>query len=287
MIRSKRVAGPSALGMALMLVASPALAEWALNMPKGVTDTSNEVYSLHMMILYIVTVIGVLVFGAMIVSIVRHRKSRGNEPAQFHHNTGVEIVWTAIPFAILVLVAIPSASSMIDIYDTSDADMTVRVTGYQWKWSYEYVDEGVSFYSTLGERSNRARRASTDLDPSDVEHYLREVDNRLVLPTNTRIEFEITSADVVHSWWVPDLGWKKDAIPGSIAENWTNIDEPGVYRGKCAELCGRGHAYMPVVVEAVEPETFKDWLAAKKEGDDAAARAALERESTDDAVASR
>lgn len=283
----KRLAGRGLTGLMLLMAATPALAEWVLNMPEGVTSTSREVYGLHMQIFYIVVVIGILVFGAMIYSIVFHRKSRGVQPAHFHHSTSVEIVWTIIPFAILVAMAVPASSALIDMYDTSNADMRVKITGLQWKWEYEYLDEGVSFYSTLATESNFARRKGSDINPTEVPNYLREVDNRLVLPTDTRIEFLLTSDDVIHSWWVTELGWKKDAIPGYINETWTEIKEPGVYRGKCAELCGRGHGFMPVVVEAVKPERFQKWLAAKKEGDDAAARAALGREKGDDAVASR
>ncbi len=286
MNRIKRLAGRGAIALALLVIASPALAEWVLNMPEGVTSTSREVYSLHMQIFYIVVVIGVLVFGAMIFSIVRHRKARGVKPAQFHHSTGVEIVWTIIPFLILVSMAVPASTTLIDMYDTSGADMRVKVTGYQWKWHYKYMDEDVAFYSTLATDSNYARRLGSGVDPTSVENYLREVDNRLILPTNTRIKFLMTSNDVIHSWWVPELGWKKDTVPGYINETWTEIQEPGVYRGKCAELCGRGHGFMPVVVEAVEPERFQEWLAAKKEGDTAAAKAALDRASGD-AVARR
>lgn len=287
MNRIKRLAGRGLTALTLLMAATPALAEWVLNMPKGVTSTSREVYGLHMQIFYIVVVIGILVFGAMIYSIIFHRKSRGVKPAHFHHSTSVEIVWTIIPFAILVAMAVPASSSLIDMYDTSNADMRVKITGLQWKWEYEYLDEDVSFYSTLATESNFARRRDSDIDPASVDNYLREVDNRLVLPTDTRIEFLLTSDDVIHSWWVTELGWKKDAIPGYVNESWTKIEEPGVYRGKCAELCGRGHGFMPVVVEAVEPARFEDWLAAKKDGDDAAARAAIGRNKGNDAVASR
>jgi len=282
----KRLISRAATAAGLLAVTSPALAEWVFNMPKGVTATSREVYGLHMLIFYIVVVIGVVVFGAMIYSIVFHRKSRGVDPAQFHHSTGVEIVWTIIPFAILVAMAVPASSTLIDMYDTGNADMRVKVTGYQWKWQYEYMGKDVAFYSTLAADSNYARRRDSDINPADVPNYLREVDNRLVLPTNTRIEFLLTAEDVLHSWWVPDLGWKKDTVPGYINKTWTKIEEPGVYRGKCAELCGRGHGFMPVVVEAVEPERFQDWLAAKQDGDDAAAEAVLNNDAGE-AVASR
>lgn len=252
------------LAMGLLALAPPVLADWALNMTEGVTQTSHDVYGLHMTIFWITVIIGIVVFGAIFYSIFAHRKSRGVKPAKFHHNTAVEIVWTVIPLLILVGMAIPATGVLIDMDDTGDAEMTVKVTGYQWKWGYEYMGEGVSFYSELAESSNKARQRGSGVDPASVNNYLLEVDHRLVVPTNTKIRFMITSADVIHSWWVPALGWKKDAIPGFINETWTRIDQPGVYRGQCAELCGRGHAFMPVVVEAVKPEEFKRWLAEHK-----------------------
>jgi cytochrome c oxidase subunit 2 len=266
MSRDKRLAALATLvAAALLFAAAPALAdEWALNMPRGVTENSHDVYGLHMTILWICVAIGVVVFTAMFISILRHRKSRGVKPAQFHHSTAVEIAWTVVPLLILVSMAVPATRVLIDMEDTSNAEMTVIVTGYQWLWGYEYAGEGVHFYSRLDDESDRARRLGSEIDPRSVEHYLLNVDKPLVLPTDTKIRFQITSADVIHSWWVPALGWKRDAIPGYINETWTEILEPGIYRGQCTELCGRDHAFMPVVVKAVPPEEFERWLAEQK-----------------------
>lgn len=253
-----------ALALLLCGLVQPAFADYALNMPEGVTDTSREIYGLHMTILWICVIIGIVVYGAMFYSIVRHRKSRGVKAAQFHHSTALEIVWTIIPLVILVAMAIPATGVLVDMEDTSDAEMSVKITGYQWKWQYEYVGEGVSFYSSLDADSQEARRLGAEREPESVDNYLLNVDNRLVLPTNTKVRLLITSNDVIHAWWVPDLGWKKDAIPGYVNATWTEIKEPGVYRGQCAELCGRDHAYMPIVVEAKTPEDFKAWLAEQK-----------------------
>lgn len=270
----------SVLALALLFVAGPALADLSLlNMTQGVTDMSNQVYGLHMTIFWITVIIGVLVFGAMFYSIIRHRKSRGVKPAKFHHSTAVEIVWTIIPLTILVGMAIPATRVLIDINDTTGSEMTVKVTGYQWFWGYEYIDEDVQFLSRLDVESDRARQLGSGVSPASVPYYLENVDNRLVLPVDTRIRFQITAADVIHSWWVPDFGWKRDAIPGFVNETWTQIDEPGIYRGRCAELCGRDHGFMPVVIEAVEKDEFAAWLMAQREG--------LSADEASDAVASR
>ncbi len=238
----------------------------ALNMPRGATAMSEAVYDLHMFVLTICVVIGIVVFGALAYSIAFHRKSRGVTPARFSHSTAVEVVWTIVPFLILVVMAVPAVRTLLAVEDTSGAEMTVKVTGYQWFWEYEYLDgeaEGIAFYSVLDEASDRARRLGSETDPREVEHYLRDVDQPLVLPTDTRIRFLLTANDVIHSWWVPEFGWKKDTIPGFINEAWTEIGEPGVYRGACAELCGRDHAFMPVVVVAKPPDEFRRWVAAR------------------------
>ncbi|WP_440996409.1 cytochrome c oxidase subunit II [Arhodomonas sp. SL1] len=285
MIRNKRNAwGRGALSLGLLSAAPPVFADWALNMPRGVTETSESVYGLHMTIFWISVVIGILVFGAIFYSIYMHRKSRGARPAKFHHNTAVEIVWTVIPLLILVAMAVPATGVLIEMEDTSEAEMTIKVTGYQWKWGYEYMDEGIQFLSSLDSESDRARQVGSGVDPASVENYLLEVDNRLVVPTDTKIRFMITAADVIHSWWVPELGWKKDAIPGYINETWTEIKEPGVYRGKCAELCGRDHGFMPVVVEAVEPEEFERWLEERKNGGTAGEQAAADATGSDETL---
>jgi len=237
------------------------------NMPPGVTSFSRDVYHLHMIILGVVTVIGVLVFAAMFTSIYLHRKSRGAEAAGFTHSTRAEIIWTLIPVLILVVMAVPATRVLIDMEDVSGAEMNIKVTGYQWMWRYEYLEDDISFYSALDRDSNAARIKDSGIDPSTVDNYLLEVDNRLVVPTDTRIRFLLTSADVIHSWWVPELGWKRDAIPGTVNEAWTQIDEPGVYRGQCTELCGKDHGFMPVVVEAVPPAEFRRWVASRQPSD--------------------
>lgn len=244
---------------------------WQLNMTPGVTDMSQQVYDLHMLILWICVGIGVIVFGAMFYSIWAHRKSRGAQPAQFSHNTTAEVIWTVIPVLILVAMAVPATRVLIEMTDTSDAEMTVKITGYQWMWRYEYVnygddeDLGINFISRLDADSNAARQRGSGIDPRSVDSYLLEVDRRLVLPTDTKIRFVLTANDVIHSWWVPALGWKQDAIPGFINEQWTYINEPGIYRGQCAELCGKDHGFMPVVIEAVPRPEFEAWLASQRQ----------------------
>ena len=254
------------------------------NMPKGVTEISRDVYGLHMLIFWVVVVIGVGVFAAFFYSIWAHRRSRNPKPATFHESTTVEIVWTVIPFLILIAMAIPATGTLIKIEDSSDAEMTVKVTGYQWMWGYEYVGEDVSFISRLDRASDRARQVGSGIDPRTVENYLLEVDNRLVIPTDTKVRFLLTSNDVIHSWWVPEFGMKRDAIPGFINEMWARVDEPGVYRGQCTELCGRDHGFMPVVVEAVPPAEFERWLAEQK-GESGAAEAAPTAAGTEVAAA--
>lgn len=242
------------------LQASPALAAWDLNMPVGVTDLSREIYHLHMLILWVCVVIAVLVFGTMIYSIVKFRRSTHAQPATFVHNTKAEIIWTVIPVIILVAMAIPAAETLVRIEDTRDSDISVKVTGYQWKWHYEYLDEGVSFFSTLSRDSDIARQTGSGIDPATVDNYLLNVDNPLVVPVGAKVRILLTAADVLHAWWVPDFGMKKDAIPGFINELWFRATETGVYRGQCAELCGRDHGFMPVVVEVKSEEEYAAWL---------------------------
>ena len=241
------------------------------NMPAGVTPYSRDVYQLHMIVLYIVTIIGILVFAAMFTSIYLHRKSRGAVPAKFTHSTRAEITWTLIPILILIVMAIPATRVLIDMEDTSGAEMNIKVTGYQWLWQYEYLEDDISFYSALDRDSNAARQIGSGISPREVDNYLLEVDKRMVVPTDTKIRILLTSGDVIHSWWVPDLGWKRDAIPGTINEAWTLIEEPGVYRGQCAELCGKDHGFMPVVVEAVSPADYRAWVAEQTSGQQVAA----------------
>jgi cytochrome c oxidase subunit 2 len=226
---------------------------WQLNMGKGVTQSSRLAWESNMFSLWVCTVIGVLVFGAMFYAIFK-----------FRHNTKAEIIWTVIPVLILVVMAWPATANLIKFYDTRDAEMTVKVTGYQWMWKYEYLGEDITFTSRLDRESDRVRQSGKVPDRETHPHYLLDVDNRLVLPVDTKVRFVITSDDVIHAWWVPALGWKQDAIPGFINEAWTNIEQVGVYRGQCAELCGKDHGFMPIVVEAVSKEDFQKWLAERR-----------------------
>ncbi len=229
------------------------------NMPIGVTAISRDVFDLHMLIFWICVAIGVVVFGVMLVSLVRHRKARGFEAHQFHDSMTAEIAWTVVPLLILIAMAVPATQVLIKMEDTARADLTVKITGYQWMWHYEYLDQDVDFYSVLA----TPREQIYGLQAKG-ENYLLEVDNELVLPINRKVRFLITSNDVLHAWWVPDLAVKKDAIPGFINESWTEIEEPGVYRGQCAELCGRDHGFMPVVVRAVASDEYERWLADRR-----------------------
>ncbi|HDZ58240.1 MAG TPA: cytochrome c oxidase subunit II [Pseudomonas xinjiangensis] len=247
-------------GLSLSVLSSTASAEWTINMTKGVTEVSHSVFNLHMTIFWICVAIGVIVFGVMFWSMFMHRKSRGAVPAKFHENLSVEILWTVVPLIILIGMAVPATKTLIDIYDADESDVDVLVTGYQWRWQYSYLGEDVNFFSNMAtsrdEISNAAEKGP---------NYLLEVDEPLVIPIGQKVRFLITSADVIHSWWVPALAVKKDAIPGFINEAWTRVEEPGIYRGQCTELCGREHAFMPVVVEAKTQEDYAIWLAEKKE----------------------
>lgn len=261
----KMVKRALAAGAALMLGAAPAMAAWSdLNLRVGVTPLSREIHGLHMLILWICVAIAVAVFGVMIYSIATFRKSKGAVPATFEHNTKAEIIWTVIPVLILVGMAIPAARTLVKIDDSRGSDLTVKVTGYQWMWQYEYVGENVSFFSKLAQDSNEARQLDSGIDPSTVPNYLLEVDKPLVVPQGKKVRVLITAADVIHAWWVPDFGMKKDAIPGYINELWFIAEKPGVYRGQCAELCGRDHGFMPVVVEVKSQQEFDAWLASQK-----------------------
>ncbi len=248
------------IGLAGLVSSSAWSKEMPLNLTKGVTDISNQVYDLHMYIFWVCTVIGVIVFGAMFWSMFRHRKSRGVKPANFHESTKVEIIWTAIPVIILIAIAIPAASTLIDMEDASEADVTIQVTGSQWKWHYKYFDSDVEFYSLL---ATQQEQIYNKFDKG--ENYLLEVDRPLVIPTGKKVRFLVTSDDVIHSWWVPAFAVKKDANPGFINEAWTKVNEPGLYRGQCAELCGKDHGFMPVVVIAKEPAEYERWLAEQEE----------------------
>jgi cytochrome c oxidase subunit 2 len=261
----KMVKRALAAGAALMLGAAPAMAAWSdLNLRVGVTPLSREIHGLHMLILWICVAIAVAVFGVMIYSIATFRKSKGAVPATFEHNTKAEIIWTVIPVLILVGMAIPAARTLVKIDDSRGSDLTVKVTGYQWMWQYEYVGENVSFFSKLAQDSNEARQLDSGIDPSTVPNYLLAVDHPLVVPQGKKVRVLITAADVIHAWWVPDFGMKKDAIPGYINELWFIAEKTGFYRGQCAELCGRDHGFMPVVVEVKSQQDFDAWLASQK-----------------------
>jgi len=247
---------------------------WQLNMTEGVTETASRVHSLHMLILWICIVIGVIVFGAMTVAMIKFRKSKGAVPAKWSHNTLAEVLWTVIPVLILIGMAWPATKTLVYMADVTESEMTVKVTGYQWMWRYEILNykgesTSVNFVSRLDRQSDTTRQLNSGLSPDDVKTgdentYLLNVDKPLVLPTNTKIRFVITADDVIHSWWVPNLGWKQDAIPGVVNQSWAKIDKAGTYRGQCAELCGKDHGFMPIVVNAVSPQEFEQWLASQQ-----------------------
>jgi cytochrome c oxidase subunit 2 len=275
-----------AAGIAACLHAGAALAAWDLNMPVGVTELSKEIYSLHMLILWVCVIIAVAVFGAMIYSIVKFRHSQGAVPASFDHSTRAEVIWTIIPIAILVGMAVPAAETLIKIEDTRNSDITIKVTGYQWKWHYDYLDQDVAFFSTLARESDAARQLDSGVDPHQVENYLLDVDKPLVVPQDAKVRVLLSASDVIHAWWVPAFGMKKDAIPGFVNELWFRADEPGVYRGQCAELCGRDHGFMPIVVEVKTQAEYERWLAnAKQTAAPAAAAAPVAQIDIDSAAA--
>jgi cytochrome c oxidase subunit 2 len=287
------------LATAAAVSSSTVWADWQLDMTPGVTDISQQVFDLHRTMLWWCVAIGFVVFGAMFWSMIKHRKSAGQKPAQFHESTTVEIIWTILPFIILIFMAIPATKVLIAMSDTSDSALTVKITGSQWKWHYEYLDWegkgdlGVDFYSVLSTPSDQIIRPilASGLFPKDTakdsyredgiyperdELYKQDVDKPLVIPTGRKVRFLITSDDVIHSWWVPDFAIKKDAIPGFINELWANVPEgkPGIYRGQCTELCGKDHAFMPVVVDARPVEEFEQWLADTRDAQKAEALAA-------------
>ncbi|MEE8342185.1 MAG: cytochrome c oxidase subunit II [Gammaproteobacteria bacterium] len=253
------VGGTGVVG--LTVGASDVLADYGLNMTQGVTPISHDIYDLHMLIFWICVVIGIAVFGTMIYSIFYHRKSKSAVAVDFHESTTVEIIWTTIPFVILVAMAVPATKTLLALEDTRNAELTIKITGYQWKWKYDYLEDDISFFSSLStDRDEIANKAAKG------ENYLLEVDNPVVVPVNKKIRFLMTSADVIHSWWVPDLAVKQDAIPGFINDSWAEIKTPGVYRGQCAELCGRDHGFMPIVVIAKTEDEYREWVVARKAG---------------------
>ncbi|WP_446830238.1 cytochrome c oxidase subunit II [Candidatus Foliamicus sp.] len=253
-----------ALTTAALAAAGPAIADWALDFPPSATELGNDIRFLHHTALIICVVIGVIVFGALGYSLVKFRKSQGAQAAKFSHSTKAEVIWTVIPVLILIGLAIPTARTLIEMEDTQSADLRIVVTGYQWKWRYEYPDHGISFFSNITEESKAAAVLGAGVELH--EHYLRDVDNPMVVPVGSKVKLQLTSNDVIHAWWIPELYVKRDAVPGTINETWFRAEETGVFRGQCAELCGRGHGFMPIVVEVVEEEEFNAWAAAQVAG---------------------
>lgn len=254
------------MGIWLFFISIFSCSAWSdtqLNLTKGVTAISREVYGLHMLSLYICTAIGIVVFGAMFWSMIFHRKSKGAKAADFHESTTVEILWTAIPVVILIAMAVPATSTLIDMENNDNSDVTIQVTGSQWKWHYKYFDQNIEYYSVLSTPREQYENQNGSFDGNGAhkdENYLLEVDKPLVIPANKKVRFLITSDDVIHSWWVPAFAVKQDANPGFINEAWTNVDKPGIYRGQCAELCGKDHGFMPIVVEVKSSEDYDAWL---------------------------
>ncbi len=260
------------IGLAALAAAGSAVAGNAgtntsngYNLPIGVTALSREIYGLHMLVFWICVAIAVVVFGAMIYSIVRFRHAQGAVPdTSMIHSTKVEVIWTVIPVVILVVMAVPAAETILNMEDMRNSELSIRVTGYQWKWQYQYMDaaEGVNYFSTLARDSNYARQLHSGIDPRSVPNYLLSVDKPLVVPSGTKVRLLLTSQDVIHAWWVPDFGVKRDAIPGFINELWFTVTpgKEGTYRGQCVALCGRDHGFMPIVVEVKTPDDFKKWV---------------------------
>lgn len=232
-----------------------AFATPGINMPRGVSIVSDEIYQLHMAAFYVCVGIGVVVFGVLIYSLIKFRKSKGAKAAHFHEHLGIEIMWTTIPFLILVALAIPATIVLQHIHNTSESALTVKVTGFQWKWRYEYLDQGISFFSNLSTPQDQINNKA----PKN-QWFLLEVDNPLVVPVNTKVKLLVTADDVIHAWWVPEFGVKQDGIPGYINENWIYVTKPGTYRGQCGELCGINHGFMPIVVKAVPKAEFDKWV---------------------------
>jgi len=233
--------------------------DWTFNLTEGVTPVSHDIYSLHMTILWVCVCIALVVFSVMFYSLIRYRKSTGSKAATFHSHLWVEITWTIIPFIILTVLAFPATRVLIHMRDTEKSDLTIKITGFQWKWQYEYLEEGIKFFSNNATPLDQIHNHK----PKSID-YLRTVDHPLMIPTHKKIRFLVTSNDVIHSWWVPDLGTKQDALPGFINEIWTRVDRPGTYHGQCAELCGMNHAFMPIVVIAMADEDFKNWMNQQK-----------------------
>ncbi len=268
------------IGSALSSVAGTAQAAYELNLRAPKTEIASQIYDLHMLIMYVCIAIFILVFGIMFYSIYKHRKSVGHKAVQFHEHHLLEIVWTIIPALILIAMAVPATKTIFAMKDTTAADMTVKVTGYQWKWEYDYMDKGVRFISTLASSQDQINGKA-----EKGENYLLEVDNPMVVPTGKKVRVLLTAKDVIHAWWVPSFGVKQDAIPGFIKEVWFKVDEPGTYRGQCAELCGKDHGFMPIVVEAMAEDKYNAWIETKKQEVAAAAASGDKEWTKDDLVA--
>ncbi len=260
-----------AITAVLSLLGLSSFATEGINMPRGVTPISHEIYQLHMTIFWICVFIGIGVFSVMFYAIFNHRKSKGAKPATFHENIWVEIIWAIIPTLILISMAIPATKVLMHMNDTADAEINIKITGYQWKWRYDYLDEGFGFFSNLSTTYKQIHN-----EEPKGKWYLLEVDNPMVVPIHTKIRFLVTANDVIHSWWVPELGIKQDGIPGFIQDTWTQIETSGIYRGQCTELCGMNHGYMPVVVKAVTQSEYKAWVK-NNTGRDAASNAEMAR----------
>ena len=251
----------SAALLILSLYPSQVLSDWdALNMREGVTQVSRDVFELQMLIFYICVAIGTVVFSVMFYSLFRYTKKKNPNPSSFHESSKLEVAWTIVPFLILIAMAVPASKTLTEIYEDEEGEINIQIVGYQWKWEYKYLEDDINFFSNL----------STDQDEiynlvPKGENYLLEVDEPLIIPVDTRVRFLITANDVIHSWWVPDFAIKQDAIPGFINTAWTRVEEPGIYRGNCTELCGKNHGFMPVVVKVVEKDEYNDWVLAKKE----------------------
>lgn len=271
------------VSVVLAVVSTAALAAWELNMPLGITSISRKTYSLHMTIFWVCVVIGVLVYGVLVYSLFAYRKSKGAIPATFTHSTKLEMIWTTIPFVILIVMAIPATQVLTQIYDSSESDLDIMVTGYQWRWQYRYLTatgEEVVFFSNLATPAEQIQNIA-----AKGENYLLEVDAPMVVPVNKKVRLLLTSADVIHSWWVPDLAVKKDAVPGFVNESWFIAEQPGIYRGQCTELCGKDHGFMPIVVQVMAEADYNNWIADKQKAAAAVAELANQEWSLEQLVA--
>ncbi|MCX7152841.1 MAG: cytochrome c oxidase subunit II [Proteobacteria bacterium] len=250
------------IGALAALFPAVASAAYQMNLQPPVTRIAGEIYELHTLMMIIIVIVFVLVFSVMFYSIFKHRKSVGHKAAQFHESTTVEIIWTVIPFIILVGMAWPATKTVLSLKDTSNPDITIKATGYQWKWGYDYMKgegEGISFLSALSTPQDQIRNGAPK-----GENYLLEVDNAVVVPVGKKVRILTTASDVIHAWAVPAFGVKQDAIPGFVRDTWFKADKEGTYRGQCSELCGKEHGFMPIVVNVVSAEKYTAWVGEQK-----------------------